>query len=74
MDLKMLQSERFWQLFLIGLAVGLNFPFPNNPWVMGLSAAISIWFGGSVVAGTADRLGKNIGGVTPAVTEVEDKE
>lgn len=51
-----LTSTRFWQLFLIGLVVGLNFPFPNNHWVQGLSAAISIWFGGSVITRTVDRL------------------
>ncbi len=51
-----LLSTRFWQLFLIGVAVGLNFPFPGNPWVQGLSAMISVWFGGSVAVGTFDRV------------------
>lgn len=50
-------SDRFWELFLIGLAVGLNFPFPNNPWVQGLSAMIGVWFGGSVAVGTFDKRG-----------------
>lgn len=53
----MLYSPRFWQLFLIGVAVGLNFPFPDNPWVQGLSAMIGVWFGGSVAVGTFDRRG-----------------
>ncbi len=50
-------SPRFLQLFLVGLAVGLNFPFPNNPWVQGFSAMIGIWFGGSVTIGTFDKAG-----------------
>lgn len=60
MDLRLLQSERFWQLFFIGLAVGLNFPFPNNPWVMGLSAMIGVWFGGSVAVGTIGKFSENM--------------
>lgn len=50
-----LTSPRFWQLFLAGLAVGLNFPFPGNPWVQGLSAMLSVWFGGSVIVGTVQK-------------------
>lgn len=50
-----LSSPRFWKLALTGLAVGLNFPFPGNPWVEGLSSMIGIWFGGSVLVGTVDR-------------------
>ncbi len=49
-----LSSTRFWQLFLVGVSVGLNFPFPGNPWVQGLAAAIGIWFGGSVLTRTVD--------------------
>lgn len=52
-----LSSVRFWKLFLIGLTVGLNFPFPNNPWVQGLSAMIGVWFGGSVAVDTFDKMG-----------------
>lgn len=50
-----LYSPRFWQLALVGLVAGLNFPFPNNPWVQGLSAMIAVWFGGSVLVRTVDR-------------------
>lgn len=49
-------SPRFWQLFFIGVCVGLNFPFPNNVWVQGLSAAVSVWFGGSVAVRTIDKI------------------
>lgn len=52
-----INSPRFWKLFLIGFAAGLNFPFPNNPWVEGFSAMIAIWFGGSVAVGTFDKRG-----------------
>lgn len=72
MNLDLLKSSRFWQLALIGIAVGLNFPFPNNPWVQGFSAAISIWFGGSVGVGTFDRAvdAKN---KPTAITTTDDK-
>ena len=55
--LEFLGSPRFWQLFLVGVAVGLNFPFPDNVWVQGLSAMIGVWFGGSVAVGTFDKRG-----------------
>lgn len=48
-------SPRFWQLFLVGLSIGLNFPFPNNVWIQGLSAMVSFWFGGSVIVGTVQK-------------------
>lgn len=56
--LSFLYSPVFWQLFLIGLAVGLNFPFPNNPWVQGFSAMIGVWFGGSVAVNTINKGGE----------------
>lgn len=55
-----LTSPVFWQLFFIGLIVGLNFPFPNNSWLMGLSAAVSIWFGGSVGVNTLNKRGEKM--------------
>lgn len=51
-----LSSPRFWQLALVGFAVGLNFPFPNNPWVQGLAAMVAVWFGGSVAVKTVDKI------------------
>lgn len=51
-----LSSPRFWQLFLIGLTTGLNVPLPDNLWVKGLSVAVGIWLGGSVVVRTVDKL------------------
>lgn len=50
-----ISSPVFWQLFLVGLVVGLNFPFPNNVWVQGLSAMIGVWFGGSVAINTFNK-------------------
>lgn len=51
-------SPVFWQLFLVGVAVGLNFPFPDNVWVQGFSAMISVWFGGSVGVNTFNKRGE----------------
>ncbi len=51
-------SPVFWQLFLVGVAVGLNFPFPNNVWVQGFAAMISVWFGGSVGVNTLNKRGE----------------
>ena len=48
-------SPVFWQLFLVGIAAGLNFPFPGNPWVQGLSTMIGVWFGGSVGVNTINK-------------------
>lgn len=53
-----LTSPVFWQLFLVGLVVGLNFPFPGNVWVQGLSAMIGVWFGGSVAVNTFNKPGE----------------
>ena len=50
-----LLSPRFWQLFLIGLTAGLNVPLPDNLWIKGLSVAVGIWLGGSVIVKTIDR-------------------
>jgi len=55
MQFEFLKSERFWKLGLIGLLAGLQVPLPDNQWVLGLSVAIGIWFGGSVVVRTIDR-------------------
>lgn len=51
-------SPVFWQLFLVGVAVGLNFPFPNNAWVQGMSAMFGIWFGGSVGVNVVNKVGE----------------
>lgn len=60
MDFSFLTSTRFWRLGVVGLITGLNIPLPNNPWIQGLSVAVGIWFGGSVITGTVDHLGKNL--------------
>jgi len=62
MDFKFLQSERFWQLFFVGLVGGLTFAFPDNKWAMALSVMVSLWFGGSVAVRTIDRFGEKTGG------------
>lgn len=50
-----LQSPRFWQLALVGLATGLTVYDQTTNWITALNAAIGIWFGGSVLVGTYDR-------------------
>ena len=56
-------SPRFWQLFFIGLVAGLNIPLPGNLWIQGLSVAVGIWFGGSVIVGTTDRATEVLAGL-----------
>jgi hypothetical protein len=74
MNLEFLKSERFWKLFLVGATAALEEYVRSQRWEQALLAGIAIWLGGSVVVGTTDRLGKNIGGVTPAVSTVEDEQ
>jgi len=74
MDFSFLTSVRFWKLFFIGLTAGLNVPFPNNPWIQGLSMAVGIWFGGSVLIGTIDKAMNQIGGGPDPLPEPTTKE
>lgn len=62
MQFEFLQSERFWKLAIVGAIAGLNVPLPNNPWLIGLSVAIGIWFGGSVAVRTYDRRSEMLNG------------
>lgn len=52
---KILSSPRFWQLFIVGISVGLIVAMPDVVWVKAFSAMCGFWFGGSVVVGTVDR-------------------
>ena len=66
-------SPVFWQLFLVGVAVGLNFPYPNNVWVQGFSAMITVWFGGSVGVNTLNKRGEKeveVAKITAGMTTV----
>ena len=62
MQFQFLQSERFWKLAIIGAIAGLNVPLPGNLWLMGLTVAIGIWFGGSVLVRTTDRFSEVLNG------------
>ena len=57
-----IDSPRFWQLFFVGLVAGLQIPLPNNVWIQGLSVAVGVWFGGSVIVGTIDRATEKLSG------------
>lgn len=65
-------SVRFWNLFLVGVATGLTIPLPNNLWVRGLAVAITVWFGGSTIVRTIDRLGEPK--TPPALAEEASKQ
>lgn len=62
MNLDLLRSERFWQLFLIGIVTGLQAAYPMDPRVTALATAVQVWFGGSVAIGTVDRVAKRFAG------------
>lgn len=48
-------SPRFWQLFAVGLAAGLNEYSNSQDWAKALYIAIGIWLGGAAVVRTIDR-------------------
>ncbi len=60
MDFQFLQSERFWQLFLVGLAAGAMTAFPSNPWTIFIGTAVAVWFGGSVAVGTVGKFSEKL--------------
>lgn len=61
-----LTSPRFWQLFLAGVAAGLNDYQAHNNWMSAVSIAIGVWLGGSVVVGTVDRTVNKLSNKTEA--------
>jgi uncharacterized membrane protein len=71
MDLKFLKSERFWAIVINAVVLYLQ----QKGWI-GTSelALITAIVGPFVLIGTVDRVGKNIGGVSPAVTTQEEQE
>lgn len=50
-----LTSPRFWQLFLAGVAVGIQVYQSTGSLLSAISAAIGSWLGASVIVGTVDR-------------------
>lgn len=48
-------SPRFWQLFLAGVAVGIQVFQSTQDLLSAISAAIGSWLGASVIVGTVDR-------------------
>jgi len=60
MSFEFLKSERFWKLFLVGLVAGGHAVYPDEKWVLFLSIAVGVWFGGSVAVRTVDRFSETI--------------
>ncbi len=67
MDTAFLQSERFWAIVLNALVLYLQQKGLIGAPELALVTAIIAPF---VLVGTVDRVGKNIGGVTPPVTDL----
>jgi hypothetical protein len=73
MNLSFLTSERFYAVILGALGITLQDPeIATQPWYITVGKFITYASGGFATIGTVDRLGKNIGAVTPAVSEIED--
>lgn len=70
MDIQFLKSERFWAIVINAAVLYLQQKGYIGREELALVTAI---IGPFVVVGTIDRVGKNIGGVTPPVTDLEDK-
>ena len=51
-----LSSPRFWQLAIVGLTAGLNEYSNSGDWSKALAIGIGIWFGGSTLVKTVDRI------------------
>lgn len=52
---KILSSPVFWQLFLVGLSLGLTVAFPDVIYVKAFATMITFWFGGSVSVNTINK-------------------
>lgn len=70
MDISFLKSERFWAVVINAIVLYLQQRGIIGTAELTLVTAIIAPF---VTIGTLDRIGKNIGGVVPAVTDLEDK-
>lgn len=66
MDIEFLKSERFWAIVIGSVTLYLQ----QKGWIgeaeLALVGTLTAAF---VTVGTVDRIGKNIGGVKPAVTD-----
>lgn len=71
MDIEFLKSERFWAIVLNAVVLYLQQKDLIGIEELALITAIIAPF---VVVGTVDRVGKNIGGVTPVVTDVTESD
>lgn len=70
MDIEFLKSERFWAIVINAVVLYLQQRGYLGQAELTLVTAIVAPF---VAIGTIDRVGKNIGGKSPAVTDVKDK-
>ena len=52
---EILNSPRFWQLFLVGVNAGIIVYQQTGNYLTAISSAIGGWLGGSVIVGTYDR-------------------
>lgn len=67
--LEFLKSERFWAIVINAVTLYLQQKGIIGQAELALITAIIAPF---VIVGTVDRVGKNIGGVVPSVTEQEE--
>ena len=73
MDLQFLKSERFYFLLMGSAAVVLQEPDTSErPWYVTLGRFLALISAGFITVGTVDRVGRNIGGVKPSVTQYEE--
>lgn len=71
MNIEFLKSERFWAIVINAVILYLQQKGIVDTALLTMVTAIVAPF---VTVGTIDRVGKNIGGVVPSVTEQEEKE
>lgn len=75
MNIEFLQSERFWALIIGSASAVLIDPnFPIQQWYISVGKFFGLVAAGFIGIGTIDRVGKNIGGVKPSVTEFEEEQ
>lgn len=70
MNIEFLKSERFWAIVINAITLYLQQRGIIGEAELALITAIVAPF---VIVGTVDRVGKNIGGVVPSVTEQEEQ-
>ncbi len=72
MKFDFLNSPRFWKLFLVGLAAGIEEFNRTHIWEQALLVGITIWLGGSVGVGTLDRATEVLSNRSLPVNEPEE--